>query len=126
MCVIVSRAFKTLDSWKKAIDLSVFVYELTFNFPKYEIRGMTSEIRRAAVSISNNIAEGTGVKFIGRYIYHLRIAIGSANEVENLSMIAKRLGYISNDEFVRIERDLEIIRKLLYGLIKRLDANRNK
>jgi four helix bundle protein len=107
-----SRAFKTLDSWKKAIDLSVFVYEISRNFPEHEIQGITSEIRRAVVSISNNIAEGTGVKYVGRYIFHLRIAIGSANEVENLTNIANRLGYISNDDFLCIENDLVSIRKL--------------
>jgi four helix bundle protein len=116
-------SYKSLDSWKVAIKLSVFIYEITKTFPKEEMYGIISQIRRAVVSISNNIAEGTGVRYKGRFIYHLRIAIGSTNEVENLSIIALKLDYISNDDYVIIEKDLENIRKLTFGLIRSLKQN---
>ena len=81
---------------------------------------MISQIRRAVVSISNNIAEGTGVRYKGRFIYHLRIAIGSTNEVENLSIIANKLDYLSTEDYKKIEKDVENTRKLIFGLIRSL------
>ena len=120
--VVMSRAYKTLDCWKYSIDAGVYVYELTKKFPKDEMYRITSQIRRAVVSISNNISEGTGVKMKGRYIYHLRIAIGSANEVGSLAIISNRLGDITISETENIEDSLEKIRMLLYGLINRIQT----
>jgi four helix bundle protein len=111
------KTFEKLDVWKHAIDLALLIYKITRNFPKEEIYGLTSQIRRAVISISNNIAEGSGVGSNADYIRYLRIANGSLNEVESLTIIANKLSYIKNDDFNEIKRSIEKERKLLYGLI---------
>ena len=114
-------AFKKLNCWKNSIDMVLKVYLLSKNFPEEEKFGFTSQIRRAAISVSNNIAEGTGVGSKKHEINHLHIAVGSCNEVENLSIIANRLEYITESEKDDIEDLVTQTRKPLFGLIKRID-----
>ncbi len=111
------KTFEKLDAWKHAIDLATLIYGITKRFPKDEMYGLTSQIRRAVISISSNIAEGSGVGFKADYIRHLKIANGSLNEVESLLIIANKLGYIKNDDYQTIMNSIEKERKLLYGLI---------
>ena len=111
------RDYKGIKAYKLADDLVLKIYDVTRNFPKEEIYGLTSQIRRAVISISNNIAEGSGVGSNADYIRYLRIANGSLNEVESLSIIANKLSYIKNDDFIEIKKSIEKERKLLYGLI---------
>ena len=84
-----------LEVWKEAVELTVEVYELTKAFPKEEIYGLTSQIRRAVVSVPSNIAEGCARKSATETIHFLYIAIGSLAEVETQIIISNRLGYIS-------------------------------
>ncbi len=120
-----AKTFEKLDAWKNAIDLAFHIYKITQDFPKEEIYGLTSQIKRAVVSISSNIAEGSGVGTNAGYIHHLKIAIGSLNEVDSLSIIANRLGYIANEDHKRIHNLIEKQGKLLYGLISYL-GKKNK
>ncbi len=115
-----AKTFEKLDAWKNAIDLALLIYQTTRNFPKDEIYGLTSQIRRAVVSISSNIAEGSGVGTNAGYIHHLKIAIGSLNEVDSLSIIANRMGYIANEDHKKIYNLIDKQGKLLYGLISYL------
>jgi four helix bundle protein len=110
--------FKKLECWRRSIDLSEDVYKITKKFPDDERFGMTSQIQRAVVSISNNICEGTGVGSLKHEINHLHIAVSSCNEVENLSILANRLGYITKYEQQEIEDLVTSTRKPLYGFIK--------
>jgi four helix bundle protein len=109
--------FKKLDAWKKSIELTVKIYQVTLDFPENEMNGITDQIRRAATSITNNISEGAGLGSMGRKLYHFDIAFGSSNEVDNLAVLSKELGYIDSQTFDELEDLIESTRKPLSGLI---------
>lgn len=91
--------FKKLLVWQKSLELSISTYKLTAAFPSEEKFGLTSQTRRAVVSISNNIAEGCGRFTQSDFGHFLQISLGSTNEVENCFLIAQALGYLSNEGF---------------------------
>ncbi|WP_319524659.1 four helix bundle protein [uncultured Desulfosarcina sp.] len=109
---------KDLEVWKKSIDTVIEIYRLSDAFPKSEIYGLTSQLRRAAVSIPSNIAEGAARGSDKEFLYFLNIASGSLAEVETQIIIAKRLGYVTTEE--QILENVKTIRKMLAGLIKYL------
>jgi four helix bundle protein len=86
-------SYKQLDVWHEGIELVVEVYQRTDKFPVRERYGLTSQLRRAAVSIPTNIAEGYGRETLGEYLNQLSVARGSLNELETLCVICLRLGY---------------------------------
>jgi four helix bundle protein len=86
------QSFRDSIAWQKAMDLSVIVYGVTRDFPKEEVFGLTSQLRRASVSIASNIAEGQGRASSGEFIQFLGMARGSALEVETQLELAKRIG----------------------------------
>lgn len=93
------KSYKDLIVWQKAINLVEKIYQLTNNFPKEEIYGLTSQIRRSAVSIPSNIAEGKGRGTRKDYRQFLYISYGSCSKLETQIEIAKRLSFISNNDF---------------------------
>ncbi|WP_319524657.1 four helix bundle protein [uncultured Desulfosarcina sp.] len=109
---------KDLEVWKKSIDTVIEIYRLSDAFPKSEIYGLTSQLRRAAVSIPSNIAEGAARGSDKEFLYFLNIASGSLAEVETQIIIAKRLGCVTTEE--QILESVTTIRKMLAGLIKYL------
>jgi four helix bundle protein len=110
------KTHKDLDAWKRAMDLVETIYKCTLSFPSDEIYGLTSQIKRAAVSIPSNIAEGAGRKGDKEFIQFLYIALGSLAEVETQLLLAKRLKYVDAIEDTII--DIERLAKLIYGLIR--------
>jgi|SRR5882672_1807238 len=112
------RPHEKLDVWKKAIDFVVEVYRATEGFPKEERFGLTSQIRRAAVSIPANIAEGPTRRSSKEFAYFLSNAQGSASEVETELLIANRLGYLGNTSFAELKTTQDDIGKMLIGLIR--------
>ena len=104
-----------LEVWQKAIQLVEDIYKISANFPKEEIYGLTSQIRRAAVSIPSNIAEGAARQGYKEFIQFLYISLGSLSEVETQIMLAKRLSYTSN--ITVILQEITTIKKMLNGLI---------
>ena len=90
------QSHRDLKVWQKSMDLVVECYRQTDQFPKSELYGLTSQIRRAAVSISSNIAEGKGRRSTGSYLYSLNISYGSLLEVETQIEIAARLNYLTD------------------------------
>ena len=110
------KTFEKLEAWKDAINLATQIYIITKAFPEEEIYGITSQIRRAVISVASNIAEGSGVGSNANYIRHLNIANGSLNEVESLSLVANNLGYIEKGKYDSIINSIEKERKLIYGL----------
>ena len=112
------RTHKDLDVWNKSVELVTEVYEITKNFPKDEMFGLTSQIRRSAVSIPSNIAEGSARKGNKEFAQFLYISLGSAAELETQFIIANNLKYMSSNEYESIIDDLSDIRKMLSGLIK--------
>lgn len=109
---------KDLDAWKHSISLVTEIYEITKSFPKEEIYALTSQIRRAAVSIPSNIAEGSARQSDKEFIQFLYIALGSAVETETQLIIARNLNY-TKDVSLIFEK-IESVRKLIIGLIKHL------
>ena len=110
------RPHHNLDVWKKAVDLTVRVYAATEGFPKEEKFGLTQQVRRAAVSIAANIAEGAGRKSRREFSRFLSIAQGSASEVETELLIAFRLGYIAEQEYRNLIVSLNEVGRMITGL----------
>jgi len=104
---------KELDVWKKSMDLVELLYHLSNSFPDFEKFGLTSQVRRAAVSIPSNIAEGAGRKGNKEFIQFLHIALGSLSEVDTQYLIAVRLKYIENNE--ELELLINDVKRLLLG-----------
>jgi four helix bundle protein len=113
-------SFRKLLAWQKAFDLALDVYKVTKNFPKLEAYGLTSQIQRSAISISANIAEGYERQHRKEYLQHLFIAKGSLGEVETYLLLAKNLGYFSEDDYESIEKTRKETGRILGGLIKSL------
>lgn len=108
---------KDLNVWKKAMDLAAQVYSLTAKFPKEELYALTSQIRRSAVSIPSNIAEGAARHSRKEFIQFLHIASGSVAELETQLLLAIRIGLLSGDHIIS---HVEEVRKLLLGLLRSL------
>jgi four helix bundle protein len=115
------RDHRDLDVWRLAMDLAVDIYAITSDFPKEETYGLTAQIRRAAVSISANIAEGYGRETTGAYIQFLRIAQGSTREVQSLLELSIRLDYAKPESAGHIDLTVVRISKMLRSLIRVLE-----
>ncbi|MGA9994382.1 MAG: four helix bundle protein [Pyrinomonadaceae bacterium] len=112
----VMRPHENLEAWRKALDFVVDVYKATESFPKEEKFGLTSQIRRAAVSIPANIAEGAGRQSPKEFAHFLSNAQGSASELETELIIAHKLGYLNEHRFLELRTALERIGRLITGL----------
>ena len=113
-------SFKDLRVWQEAMTLTVEIYRCTGNFPKHEVYGLTQQIRRAAVSVPSNIAEGKGHysdKEFSRFLFHAR---GSLQEVQTQILLAERLQYLSKEEGQRLTIVAEGVARALSGLIASL------
>jgi four helix bundle protein len=106
---------KDLDVWKKSIDLVAQIYEISKNFPKEEMFGLQGQVRRAAISIPSNIAEGASRNSKKEFIQFLYVALGSASEVETQIILAQKIGYLNDVN--KILLNIEDIKKMLNGLI---------
>lgn len=113
------KSFTDLNAWKQAHVLVLEIYKMTQNFPKEEQFGLTNQIRRAVVSITSNIAEGFSRNSYREKAQFYSMALGSLTEVQNQLLIAKDLGYITNNEFSRTAELTITVSKLLNGLIKK-------
>jgi four helix bundle protein len=113
---------KDLEVWNKSIDFVTEIYKITKDFPKEELYGITSQIRRASISISSNISEGAARGSTKEFTHFLCIAIGSIAETETQLIISKNLGYISDDAYNLLNSSLTDIRKMTLGLKKSLNA----
>ena len=108
--------FEKLETWQKAIAFADLVYEMTRNFPADERFGLTNQMRRAAVSVSSNIAEGAARNSKADYARFLEIATGSLFEVVSQSFVGKRQGHISEPAFQKLYLAVEEQGKMLSGL----------
>ncbi len=113
--------YKELRVWNKSVNLATSVYKKTRSFPKNEIYGITSQIRRSVISISSNIAEGAGRSGKKEFKHFLNISYGSAFELETQIIISKKLGYLQDDEFDLLNELIVEIQKMLYNLIKSIE-----
>ncbi len=112
--------YRDLIIWQKAIDLVPEVYRLIKRFPKEETYALADQVRRAAVSIPANIAEGQARQHTREFLQHLSVARGSLGELDTLLIVASRLGYLTEYESAELERSLLDLRRPLITLILRL------
>ena len=110
------KAYFDLDVWKKAMDLVVAVYEAAALFPREELFGLTSQLRRSAVSVPSNLAEGHSRKSTAEFVRHVSIARGSLSELETQLLICERLGYLKGDQRDGLFRASSEIGRMLNGL----------
>jgi len=112
--------YKKLNVWISSISLVKNIYKLTRKFPKDEMFVLTQQLRRAAISIPSNIAEGAGRNSNAQFKNFLQISIGSCFEVETQLIISKELEYISEEELETISKELDSIMKMNHNLQKTL------
>jgi four helix bundle protein len=110
-------SFRDLKVWQAAMTLVEEIYRATTAFPAQERFGLTSQLRRAAVSVPSNIGEGKRRKREKVFAHHLDIALGSQGELEVQLEIAKRVGFLGEKEYVRLHRQTEEVGRMLNGLI---------
>ncbi len=115
--------YKDLKVWTKAHEFTLKVYELTQKFPREEVYGMTSQMRRAASSIPANIAEGCGKYTQQDFARYLNIALGSANECEYFILLSKDLKFISEDDYSKINQIINEVKAMLISLITKVRPN---
>ena len=115
------KNYKELKVWEKAYKLCLDIYTVTKRFPKEEIYGLTSQIRRSAVSIPSNIAEGYGRKTTSEYVRFLYIAYGSVCELETQTMISGDLDYMKKEKLQELREALGDVERMLKAMIKSLE-----
>jgi four helix bundle protein len=121
-----SGHYKDLIAWQKAMDLVGRIYELTDRFPRREVYSLTDQIRRAAVSVPSNIAEGQAHFKNGEFLHFLRHARGSLAELETQLMIAERQEYATTEDVQPILKNADELSRILSGLINSIKGSRQK
>ena len=117
------RDFKKIQVWERAHRFVLEIYKITSTFPKDELYGLTSQMRRAAVSIPSNIAEGCGRDTQAELARFVHIAGGSASEVEYQLILAHDLGYINDEVYPKLDSEINEIKRMLKGFEKAVRAN---
>jgi len=112
------RDFRKIEAWQLADDLAVAVYEATKAFPKEEVYGITSQIRRAVTSVAANIVEGASRESAKDYAHFLQIARGSLAETQYFLHLARRLGYLDQERAVELDQAARRVFGCLHGLIQ--------
>lgn len=115
-----AQSYEHLKIWREGVELASLIYKITKKFPKSEIFGIVSQLRRAVVSIPSNIAEGSGRNSPKDFCRFIDIAIGSLNETESLLAVSLKLEYLSNEEFNELMCKIKELGNLLGGFRKYL------
>src|SRR3989344_966960 len=113
------KSFKELIVWQKSMDLAVLIFDLTSKFPKSELYGLVSQMRRAAVAIPSNIAEGYGRRSRKEFHQFIAIAYSSALELETQLLLTKRLKFVSSNDFTKTYSLLQENLKMLNSLLSK-------
>ena len=116
------RVYKDLDAWRQAMDLVEHCYRASKGFPRDERYGLTSQLRRAAVSIPSNVAEGHCRRKTRVYAHHVSIALGSHGELETLIELSSRLGFLEAQDRRALQERSDSVGRLLSGLFRSLEA----
>ena len=114
------KTFRDLIVWQKSMDLVTQIYRTSGNFPKSEFYGLISQLRRSAVSIPSNIAEGYGRRSTGDYVRFLQIFVGSLYELQTQLEIAKKLEYLTEFEFNGLYENTREIERMLLSLVSKI------
>lgn len=119
------QSYRDLLAWQKGFELALAIFNLTKHFPKSELYGLVSQMRRAAFAIPSNIAEGYARQHRAEYVHFLSIAYSSGAELETQLLLAKKLGLAPAEKFQKSEELLSETMRLLNGLIKKLKPKKN-
>jgi four helix bundle protein len=114
------KSFTGLRAWQEGHKLVLIIYGTTENFPRKEVFGLISQMRRSAVSITSNIAEGFSRKSVKEKVQFYSMALGSLTELQNQLLIARDVKYIETKEFLKIAEQAIVVSKIINGLIKKL------
>jgi four helix bundle protein len=119
------KDFRELKVWERAHQMTLLAYKLTDRFPRHELFGIASQIRRCSSSIPANIAEGCGR--VGNSEFHrfLQIACGSANELEYHFLLAKDLGFLAEPDYLAVQRQLLDLKRMLVALTRKVGSERS-
>ena len=120
------KSHKDLEVWRASIDLAREIYELTQAYPKEEQYGIVSQMRRAAVSVASNIAEGAARQGNKEFLQFLYIALGSASELDTQIEISRKIGFSDGHRLDEVQKHLETISKMLQGLIRSVKRTANE
>jgi four helix bundle protein len=120
------KNFRDLQVWGKAHAVTLSVYRATADFPREELFGLTSQMRRCSASIGANIAEGCGRRGNAELHRFLRIALGSASELEYHLLLARDLGYLKSSAYEDLNSAVEEIKKMLTSLSRRVNSERDR
>jgi four helix bundle protein len=115
------RNYQDLQVWSKAHSLALDLYRASQAFPKEEIYGVTSQVRRAALSIGANLAEGCGRRTSSELARFVRIALGSASELDYHLIVCRDLGFFKNGDFDRLNKNLTEVRKMLTSFLSSVE-----
>jgi four helix bundle protein len=118
------KDFRDLKVWERAHQLTLDVYKATSRFPREEIYGLTSQMRRCSASIGANIAEGCGKRGNNEFYRFLQIALGSASELDYHFLLARDLLFLPEDDYARMAKELSALRRMLTSVVQKIDADR--
>lgn len=118
------KDFRQLKIWERSHQLVLAIYKATKAFPKEELYGLTSQIRRSSMSVPTNIAEGCGRNTDADFARFLQIAMGSASETEYQLILAHDLGFLPNDSYEKLHADVEEIKRMLVSFLKTVRTDR--
>lgn len=114
------KTYQELIIWQKGIELVKIIYKVTEDFPQKELFGLTNQMRRAAISVPSNIAEGQARHHTKEFIQFLYQALGSLAELDTQTIIAKELNYLAAKKLDAIENQIAELQKMVHSLLKRL------
>lgn len=123
---VAAKNYRELIVWQDAIKIAKQVYELSGKFPKQETYALADQLRRAAVSVPSNIAEGQARKSPGDFKRFLHIALGSLAEVDTQLVLAQEFGYLRKEDVDVMDEQIQNLRKKLYALINSLPSTTNR
>jgi len=118
------KDFRQLKVWEKAHQVALAIYKTTKEFPKEELYGLTSQIRRASMSIPTNISEGCGRNTDAEFARFLQIAIGSAGETEYQLLLSHDLGFLNKEQYDKLNIEVTEVKRMLASLLRTLRADR--
>ena len=118
------KDFRQLKVWEKAHQVALAIYKATKEFQKEELYGLTSQIRRASMSIPTNISEGCGRNTDAEFARFLQIAMGSASETEYQLLLSHDLGFLNKEQYDKLNTDVTEVKRMLASLLKTLRADR--
>lgn len=115
------RNYRDLQVWSKAYALALELYKISRTFPKDELYGLTSQLRRAAISIGANLAEGCGRRGNSEMARFVKIALGSASELDHHLLMSRDLGFMKSEDYQRCAKELTFVRKMLSALLDTIE-----